>query len=185
MKRPILMHSAWGDFSRKFVRAQDLPHGTALHLYDTTTGRKKRSDWQVKRRRIRHARRIDDDATVSVLLRTARKLLSTDIEARRLTMYLVGPSGDVVQGNTRVKTIRAFPPRPTERERAAEEQWREVIDYQRREVADIASAELRQAENGVDDPHEVVPHGYVHALLDRYGRDELLSAVDAMSRSTI
>lgn len=186
MKRLKLVVYAWDDFSRTFVKGQWLPHGTALHLIDHN-GRKKRSDWEVKvkRKAIRSSTAIDGEATVSTLLETAKTWLSTDIDARRLTMRLVSPDGRVRPGNTLVKTVRALAARPTERELAIEEEWREVIDYQRREVGRIAAMEIRQAENGIDAPGDVVLHGYVQALLDHFGADEVPKAVATMKRSPI
>lgn len=179
MRRPTLIHSTWDEFSRKFSKQQGLPLGTALHLYDAN-GRKKRADWQVKRKKVRSVPRANGSETVHSLLQTATGLLSTDIIARRLKIRLASPQGDLIPGNTHVRTVRALPRRLTEHELAVEAQRKLEIDHLREEVARVACSEIREAEHLLEDPHDVVPHAYLIALFDRYGRDDIMATLDTI-----
>ena len=179
MRRTRLIHSTWDEFSRKFAKQQRLPLGTALHLYDAS-GRKKRSDLQVKRKKIGSVPRADGSQTVHSLLQTATNLLSTDINARRLKIRLASPQGDLIPGNTHVRTVRELPRRRTEHELAVEAQRILEIDYLRREVQRVADREISEAEHLLEEPHDVVPHAYLFALCDRYGRDSVTDALETI-----
>ena len=174
MKRKRLTLSTWDEFSRKFASRQGLPLGTRLHLHDAN-GRRKRSDWQVKRRPFRTMDTVDDMATVSDLFDMATACLSTDLNAKRLKFRLVCPKGHRVNGNTLVKKVRAMPRHRTDDDQDAAEQraW-EIRDLRR-----LADSELHQAEHLVDDPADIVVHAYVFALTDRYGSDAVSAALQA------
>ena len=179
MRRPRLIYSTWDEFSRKFAKQQGLPLGTALHLYDAS-GRKKRSDWHVKRQKVRSVPRADGSQTVHSLLQTATDLLSTDINARRLKIRLASPRGDLIPGNTHVQTVRDLPRRRTEHELAVEAERKLEIDYLRGEVQQVARHEISEAEYLLEEPHDVVPHAYLFALCDRYGRDSIKDALETI-----
>ncbi len=178
MKRQGLIHSTWDGYSRKFVKRQGLPLGTELHLYDAN-GRKKRSDWQVKRRKVGSVPRAAETETVHSLLQTATDLLSTDINARRLKIYLVSSQGDRIPGNTHVGTVRALPRLRTEDELAEEAQRDLEIEHLRGETKKIASAEIIEAEHLIEEPEHVVPHAYLFVLCERYGRERIEAVLDA------
>ena len=179
MKRRRLIHSTWDEYSRKFAKRQGLPLGTELHLYDAN-GRKKRSDWQIKRRKVGSVPRAAETETVHSLLQTATDLLSTDISARRLKICLVSPQGDRIQGNTHVGTVRALPRHRTEVEPAEEAQQDLEIEYLRGETKKIASGEITEAEHLVEEPEHVVPHAYLFVLCERYGRERIEAVLEAI-----
>ena len=179
MKRQRLIHSTWEEFSHRFITRQGLPLGTALHLYDRN-GRKKRSDWQVKRRNVGSAPRSRGSETVNSLLLAATDLLSTDIKARRLKMRLASSQGDLVPGNTLVKTVRALPRRQSENELAAAKQRKLEIEHFREETRALAAWNLRDAEHLIEEPENVVPFAYLGALCDRYGRDIIKESLDTV-----
>ena len=179
MKRRRLIHSTWDEFSRKFAKRQGLPLGTELHLYDAN-GRKKRSDWQVKRKKVASVPKAAGYETVHGLLQTATNLLSTDINARRLKICLVSPQGDRIQGNTHVGTVRALPRHRTEDELAEQAQRDLEIEYLRRETEKVASSEINEAEHLLEEPEDIVPHAYLSVLCERYGRERIEEALEAV-----
>ena len=165
MKRKKLISLSWADFSRKFVKRHGLPLGTTLRLYDQN-GRQKRSDWQVKSRRFKSMDQAHNRDSVSDLLGIATSQLSTDIEAQRLTLHLVSPHGQQINGNTLIRTVRAMPRARTD----YDDEESERRDWEISELRNVADMELNQAEHLIDDPADVVVHAYVSALVDRYGR---------------
>ena len=179
MKRGRLIHSTWDEFSRKFAKRQGLPLGTQLHLYDAS-GRKKRSDWQVKRKKVASVPRAAGYETVHSLLQTATNVLSTDINARRLKICLVSPQGDRIPGNTHVATVRALPRHRTEDELEEETQRELEIELLRRETGKLASSEINEAEYLLEDPEDIIPHAYLSVLCERYGRERIEEALEAV-----
>ena len=123
--------------------------------------------------------RAGGSETVHNLLQTATDVLSTDINARRLKTRLVSPQGVVIPGNTHVSTVRALPRQRTEDEFAIEAQWKLEIEHLRRETQAVARSEISEAEYLLEEPHDVVPHAYLFALCDRYGRDSIVVALEA------
>ena len=179
MKKQRLIQSTWDEFSRKFAKRQRLPLGTELHLYDGS-GRKKRSDWQVKWKKVDSVPKAAENETVHSLLQTATKLLSTDIKARRLKIRLVSPQGVRIQANTQVGTVRKLRRHRTGDELEEEAQRELEIKHLRRETGKVASNEINEAEYLLEDPEEVVPHAYVSALCERYGRERIEGALEAV-----
>ena len=175
MKRQRPIQYTWDEFSRGFAKRQGLPLGTKLVLY-AVSGRRKRSDWQVKvkRRRFKNMESARDKATISDLLDVARDCLSTDIIAKRLKLRLVSPQGHVVNGNKLVGTVRTMPRQLTDDDHQASEQRSWEIG----ELQGVAGSELQQAEHLIDDPRDVVVHAYLFALIDRYGRPAVTAALE-------
>ena len=175
MKRQRLTQYTWDEFSRRLAKRQQLPLGTRLVLY-TVNGRRKRSDWQVKIKRLRFKEMASasNRATVSDLLDMARVCLSTDISAKRLKLRLECPKGHAVNGNKLVGTVRAMPRQLTDDDHQAAEQRSWEIG----ELQGVADSELHQAEHLIDDSADVVVHAYIFALTDRYGRQAVSAALE-------
>lgn len=99
------------DFSEKFIRYQKLPYGTSIRLY-RGTGKKVRSDYQVKRKKInsKNIGVISPSDNVSCLLKKAKEMLNTDLDARKLHLELYGPDETFIHGNTMIKSVRELEP---------------------------------------------------------------------------
>ena len=160
------IQTTWGTFSTKFAQFQHLPFGTEFRLHDSQ-GRRRRSDMLVKRRRIssKTMSRMDDGENVKALLDSASGMLSMDLQARRWTIRLHGPTGEPLNGNTKVRTVRALHGIPTQDEIDEAEAQRLLID----ELQSTAYASIVEAEHLVEDPALSVCAGYVRALVERYG----------------
>lgn len=169
-----LIETTWGDFSSRFVSFQRLPHGTELRLFDSD-GRKKRSDWTIKRRPIRSGSldRVSDEDNVRTLLDSAIDSLSTDLRARKLRLELFGPAGQNINGNTLLRRVRKLAPKPTE----ADLQYREIENALGDQLKESALSSIRESEHLVDDPSTTVCQAYVDALVERYGRRAVLDAL--------
>jgi hypothetical protein len=169
-----LIETRWSVFSDAFVRFQRLPFGSGMRLIDKS-GRKKRADFRVKRVRVnsQNASVAADFENVKSLLDSARGLLSTDLHARRLTIELVGPDGQQINGNTRLLTVRQMEPKPSADDIERAEANEQLIE----EVQSNATAAIRESEYLVDDPSSTVCAAYVRALVERYGRAAVREAL--------
>lgn len=169
-----LIESPWANFSAKFVKFQGLPFGCELRLFKPD-GRKVRSDFKVKRKKVntRTLVKADDNATVSALLEMARECLSTDIRARGLRLCLYSPAGEKINGNTHLQNVRRLTPQDTEADRRRKADRERLIE----ELANIAKAEISESERLVDDPEHTVCHAYVSALIERYGFGPVKTAI--------
>jgi hypothetical protein len=170
-----LIQTQWGVFSSNFVKFHRLPFGTELRLYDYN-GRKKRTDFLVKRQRIsaKVMNRADDVDNVRSLLDTAMSMLSTNLKARRLRLELFSPNGELINGNKLVRTVRQMTPLPT----ADDIERKESEEASISEVQSTARASIIESEYLVDDPSTTVCVGYIRALIERYGRSAILSALE-------
>jgi len=104
--------SEWSDFSQRFVRIHGLPQGTELRLYRRSNGRRVRSDFSIKRKAVNRTNvaQLSGTDRVSDLLADAKAILSTDINARGLEMWLFGPDGNWINGNAHLQTVRNMEP---------------------------------------------------------------------------
>ena len=172
MKRQRLVRLPWEEFSRKFVAKQDLPLGAELRLY--SNDRRKRADWHVKCRRFKSLVKVLDGDRVSSLLDVATNQLSTDIVAQGLKLRLLGPQGQVVNGNTLVRTVRAMPRARTDYD--DDEAERKV--WETAEVRRVADMQIKEAEYLREDPSEVVLPAYLSALVAWYGMPAVVAALE-------
>ncbi len=169
-----LIQTQWGVFSRNFVKFHRLPFGTELRLYDSN-GRKKRTDFLVKRQRVcaKVMSKADDSDNVRSLLDAAISMLSTDLKARKLRLELFGPDGEAINGNKLIRTVRQMEPLPT----AKDIERMEVEEALISDVQSTAKASIVESEYLVEDPAITECSGYVRALTERYGRPAVLSAL--------
>lgn len=170
-----LIQSQWGVFSRNFTKFHRLPFGTELRLYDSH-GRKKRKDFLVKRRRInsKTMSRVDDGDNVRSLLDSVSGVLSTNLKARRLRLELYSPNGERINGNMLISTVREMEALPTSDDIERMEAEEILID----EIQSTARATITESEHLVEDPSTTVCTAYVRALLERYGRQAVLIALE-------
>ncbi len=169
-----LIQTQWVVFSKNFVKFHRLPFGTELRLYDSD-GRKKRSDFLVKRQRVspKTMSRASDSDNVRSLLDGAASVLSTNLKARRLRMELFSPNGESVNGNKLIRTVRQMEPLPASDDIERRDAEESLIS----EVQSTAKASIVESEYLVDDPSTTVCTGYVRALTERYGRRAVLAAL--------
>jgi hypothetical protein len=169
-----LIETQWGIFSVNFIKFHRLPFGCELRLFDAA-GRKKRTDFLVKRKRVssKTMNRADDSNNVKWLLDTALEVTSTDLMARRLKIELFGPNGKKINGNTLIGKVRQMPPKPTEHDIDRMHEEEHLIS----EVQSNAQSTIVEAEYLIDDPSTIVCSGYVRALVERYGRESVVTAL--------
>ena len=169
-----LIETTWAEFSAAFVRFHKLPFGTELRLFDAA-GKKKRTDFKVKRSRVtsKSMARAADDDNVRSLINTAVDSVSTHLLLRKLKVELFGPDRQVINGNTLDRKVRKMAPRPTEAdlERLQEE------DSFVMELQTTAHGSIVESEHLVDDPSTTVCRAYLQALVERYGRRAVVSAL--------
>lgn len=169
-----LIETTWADFSAAFAKFHKLPFGTELRLFDSS-GRKKRTDFKVKRNRISSSSmtRADEDDNVRALIDAAVSLLSTDLHSRRLKVELFGPDGQSINGNTLIRKVRKMEPKLS----AADLERRREEEAFVAEVQTTAYASIVESEHLVDDPSTTVCGAYIQALVERYGRRAVVSAL--------
>ena len=156
--------------SRKFTEVHELPHGSKVVLRHVESGRKARSDRVLKYRRFKE--RAPDDCTVSQLLDAYLcPRLSIDLYERGLVPKLVGPYGETIVGNTKLRTVRRWEARPT----SSEIEERQYHDAEIEEIANEADHYLASAESGRDP--DLVCSGVVQALVQRFGEAEVEKAL--------
>ena len=176
MKKKTFVRDEWHVLSDKFVRHQRLPYGTKLVLEHQFSGSSKRRKVRNDMTFTRHLfnGRADDDNTVTELIKQYLvPALTVDPESKNLLVKLIGPNGEMPNGNTKVKKVRKYPPLPTANEIEEENIRQAEID----EIAKIADSNLRVAEE-LRDYTELVLRGTLKALILRYGRttvDEALA----------
>lgn len=173
MKKQII-ESTWGDFSRKFIKAQSLPYGTELRLSDLQ-GKKKRNDIKIKRQKIlkKTTEQIKDSENVKYLITIANGMLSSDITARKLKIELVSPERKVLNGNTSVGTVRNMQPRQTEEDKERLENEEEIIS----EMQANFTMWLSEAEYLVEDPSTTLCKAIINGAVERYGRAAVIEAL--------
>lgn len=169
-----LIQTQWGVFSKNFAKFHRLPFGTDLRLFNSA-GKKKRSDFKVKRQRLNSKTmlRIGDNENVRFLLDSALTLMSTDLNARRLNLELFNPNGEFVNGNTLVQTLREMDSLPTDDDIEQMHIDELLID----EMESIAHSTIVDSEYLVDDPSVTVCSGFVRALVERYGRQSVIESL--------
>lgn len=172
-----LLQTKLGVFSEKFVKFQLLPFGIELHFY-RKDGRKIRTNMLIDRKGVnaKNINKLDDDDTVKSLLAEAIKALSIDIQNLGWTLKLYdGAKRKFIIGNTKIGTVRKKDAKLT-----ADEMEQKYIDEQLMiEIQDKASSEIINSEYqiDVDDPSITVCSAYVSALVSRYGRQAVESAL--------
>lgn len=169
-----LFETTWAAFSNAFVKFQRLPFGTELRVFDSA-GKKKRSDFRVKRPRI-HANsmvRASDSMNARALLDLSIDFLSTDLRARNLKVELFGPDGRAINGNMLVRRVRQMEPRQTVDDLERIEAEEALLA----EVRDSAYASIVESEHLIEDPTNTVCRAFVKALVERYGRAAVLGAL--------
>ena len=169
-----LIETTWSEFSVAFTKFHRLPFGTELRLFDAAR-KKKRTDFKVKRSRITstamdRARDIDN---VKSLIDAAVASLSTNLQQRKLTARLFGPSGKAISGNTLIRKVRQMDAKPTEADLERVEAEEAFVA----EVQRTAYASIVESEHLVDDPAATVCSAYVLALVERYGRKSVVTAL--------
>ena len=170
MKNRKWKRDQWRVVSRKFTERHELPHGSKVVLRHIDSGRQARSDRVFKYRRFKD--RAPGDYTVLQLLEEyLRPRLSIDLHERGLEPKLVGPYGERMAGNTKLKTVRRWEGRPTRSEVEA----RQYRDAEIEEVANEADHYLASAESGREP--DVVCSGVVQALIHRFGKPEVMHAL--------
>jgi hypothetical protein len=169
-----LIETSWAEFSSAFVKFHRLPHGTALRLFDPS-GRKKRSDFKIKRQRVtaRAMQRADDDDNVRALLDVAIGVVSTDLRTRRLRVELYGPNDQPLNGNTLVRKVRRMEPKSTPDDLARDLEEIALVES----LQAVAGMSIAESEHLVDDPSKTVCLAFVNALSERYGRSAVLAAI--------
>ena len=169
-----LIETTWVEFSTAFAKFHKLPFGTELRLFDSS-GKKKRVDFKIKRTRISSSSmaRADDDVNIRSLIDVAINSLSTDLKLRRLKVEIFGPDGQSINGNTLIRKVRKMEPKPSEAdlERLQEEEAFVAA------VQSTAYASIVESEYLIDDPSTTVCCAYVQALVERYGRRAVVSAL--------
>ena len=169
-----LIETTWSEFSLAFTKFQKLPFGTELRLFDAA-GKKKRTDFKVKRSRITSTAmiRAGENDNVRSLVDIAVASLSTNLQQRRLKAELFEPSGQKINGNTLIRRVRKMDARPTEADLERVEGEEAVVA----EVKRTAYASIVESEHLVDDPSATVCSAYVLALVERYGRRSVVAAL--------
>lgn len=105
-----LKTSTFAEFSAKFVRFHGLPFGCELKLWRDKSERYARNDMLVKRKGInrKNCQPLSDDQRIRELLDEAERMLSMDLKARGLTLWLTGPDGSSIDTRTHTGTVRAM-----------------------------------------------------------------------------
>ncbi|HZR33796.1 MAG TPA: hypothetical protein VFA75_00370 [Nevskia sp.] len=170
-----LISTRWAVFSRRFVTAQRLPNGCAVALFRRRDKRRVRDDLVVKRQRVntKTVTPVDDDDRVTALLAAAQAVLSMNVHARGYRLALLGPDGIEINGGTKLATVRAMTPTPTEEDLQQAEMRHALVE----EIAGTAAWQMREAEHTTEDPDELIPLGYLKAIADRYGRGAIDEAL--------
>ena len=106
--------SFFDDFSSWYVRTQKLGDGVSFELRHARNERKvdKRKVIEYKVVAMKNVPFVDDEDTVSALLLGAEDLLAMDLGDEKMYLELVGPDGQVIRRNTRVKSVRALKDAP-------------------------------------------------------------------------
>lgn len=105
-----LTQSYFIDFASWFARTQKLGAGVSFELRHARNERKvdKRKVIEYKALAMKNVPFVDDEDTVSALLLGAEDLLAMDLSEEKMYLELVGPDGQVIRRNTRVKSVRAM-----------------------------------------------------------------------------
>ncbi len=159
--------STWSDLSDKLAKHYRLPNGSkfALRRKGKATGTRPfvRADAEVRRklfRRSEHPR--ENETRVVDICRTIEAMLAP---GSRTAVVALKPNGESVDGKTTLKRWRQVPGRITQEERDAAEMRRVVIEGLRR----LATSNLIDLEEAIEDPHSEVTEAVMRALVDRYG----------------
>jgi hypothetical protein len=168
-----------GALSDKLVRHYGLPNGSRIAVRRKGKSRGTRpllrSDTELRRQYFKK----DDHPTAGSTSVTA---ICQAVEAmlhpahRHGGVVIIRPDGEVADGKTHLRTLRALPARPTQADRDAAEERRQLIQ----EVRSLARMSLQELEEAIDDPHTVVTEGVLLALEDRYDVSSLKGAVKRM-----
>ena len=179
MKKQKLVRDEWRVLSDKFVRHHRLPHGTRLVLEHRapTPGaraRKARNDTTFTRR-LFHGRASNTETVADLINTHLLPYLTVSPLSKGLNIRLVGPNDEEVKkpGATHIRKVRSWTPQPT----SDEVEEAERLEAEVEEIADLADADLRQAEELRDDSDRVL-RGYIRALKRRYGSPAFGTAVE-------
>lgn len=173
MKRKKWVRHEWGRISAKFARQHDLPHGTSIVLVHQGSGRQARSDRVFKHRPFKG--RASGEMTITEMVdQYLRPRLSVDLRTHGLKPKLIGPNGERPQQNMKVRTVRGWPPRPTQAEiEAYEFREAEIEEVQGRVFSQIRDAQYcRDAED--------VLTGHVRALATYFSVAEIRAELEAL-----
>ena len=165
--------STWGEFSQRLCKFYRLPHGSRFVL--AGPDRAIREDKIVARKPISaNVLSRDDRQTVREMLDEIEAMLSINLADRGWTIVPRGPANVEVPHNTRLRGWRAMEPAPTEVELAARRARREEIDdFLRPQVARW----FEELDEGIDEPQTKVPEAVLAELVERYGVEEVRTAI--------
>jgi hypothetical protein len=166
--------STWADFSDRLCKIFKLPAGSRFCLLDAN-GRKKRDDTVINRKYLRKSEIVGvttGDSNLVSVFEIIKKLVSPkDLALGDLAAK--GPKGEILNGNTKIKTWRQMTP-TLSKESRLERHW--IESEIRDEIAPIAKASIYSAEEGIEDPETKIPQAYLLALLDFYDKAAVLAA---------
>lgn len=166
----------FGALSNKLVRHYGLPHGSrfALRRKSRSTSSRPfmRSDVEVRRKLFRREEHPNDDSvTTTQMCRAVEAMLYPN--HGNGGVVIIRPDGEVADGKTHLRTLRALPARPTQEERNAAESERQSVQ----EICSATIPVLRELEEAIEEPEKVVTQGVLVALENRYGVSALKEAI--------
>jgi hypothetical protein len=167
MKKRELIRDEWRVLSDKFVRHHRLPNGTVLVLEHRQAAggarrRKARNDTTFTRHLFR-GRAAPGETVADLINNYLQPALLVNLRDRGLRVQLRGPNGETPQGNTKISTVRNWPPLATPDEVEAQE----TLEWEINEISELADMKLRDAEEERDDSDRVLS-GFMRALVRRY-----------------
>ena len=146
----------WDRTASRWLKRNEIPHGSALVLQREADNRKVRGDTIIHRHRLPAA--APDTETVAGALRALEETLITDIKARRQRLRLYAPDGSIIDGRTHLGNVRSLTPKPTEEDK----QLKADFDW---EIYLFSLSVCEMIDEAEDD---LVPiHGFVRGLLTR------------------
>ncbi len=155
--------------AKRWLERNATPNGTKLVLERIKDKRRVRGDTVIHRHALPPSANGTD--TVTDALESLRRVLITDVQARKQRFRLYAPNGDAVPGNTRMTTVRSWEGLPTDDDKERAEEINIEVDL----LATSLREHLDLAEDMSSSP-EVVLRGYVLALRDKFTPDEICAA---------
>lgn len=166
----------FGNLSEKLVRHYRLPNGTrfALRRKGRSTSSRPflRADLEVRRKYFRREEHPAGDAVSAASICRAVEMMLYPGHPHG-GVVIIRPDGEVADGKTHLRSLRALPARPTQADRDAAEIKRQLIQ----EVRSSARTSLMELEEAIEDPHTVITEAVLLALEDRYDAAAVRDAV--------
>lgn len=187
MANPIKIECTIGDFSSKLLRYHRLPKTCSISFYSTGSNeRKVRDDKIIHRKAINktNIKRLGDDSTVSDMLKQAINSLFTQIELKRMEIRLLDPNGKIINGGTKLRTVKNNYFECDENENTKnsihDDEWLwEVESIEKEAITQIKEAEYLRAGG------DTIVYGYVKALISVHGQAFVETAINEIKNKNI